>query len=199
MKNIKIICAFVLILSVFSTVLLTSCGKQESFVPVSVTTTSPQTTEAETFIYRELDIFGAKMGMSLEETQQAIGAPVELYTNESNTMYFVVNKKDLPFVNRDLEASVYFIFNEKARLAEVQYISTEQTGFALKDAITAYDRQYGKHAELQVDATKHNYIWFKDGVYIVITTVTDGQNAMSFFDKDYFEKNHAEEAQAYNA
>ena len=139
------------------------------------------------------------MGMSLEETQQAIGAPVELYTNESNTMYFVVNKKGLPFVNRDLEASVYFIFNEKARLAEVQYISTEQTGFALKDAITAYDRQYGKHAELQVDATKHNYIWFKDGVYIVITTVTDGQNAMSFFDKDYFEKNHAEEAQAYNA
>ena len=199
MKNIKIICAFILISAVFSTVLLTSCGKQENFVPVSVTTTSPQTTEAETFIYRELDIFGAKMGMSLEETQQAIGAPVELYTNESNTMYFVVNKKDLPFVNRDLEASVYFIFNEKARLAEVQYISTEQTGFALRDAITTYDRQYGKHAELQVDATKHNYIWFKDGVYIVITTVTDGQNAMSFFDKDYFEKNHAEEAQAYNA
>ena len=199
MKNIKIICAFILISAVFSTVLLTSCGKQESFVPVSVTTTPPQTTEAETFIYREFDIFGAKMGMSLEETQQAIGAPVELYTNESNTMYFVVNKKDLPFVNRDLEASVYFIFNEKARLAEVQYISTEQTGFALRDAITTYDRQYGKHAELQVDATKHNYIWFKDGVYIVITTVTDGQNAMSFFDKDYFEKNHAEEAQAYNA
>ncbi len=109
MKNIKIICAFILISAVFSTVLLTSCGKQESFVPVSVTTTSPQTTEAETFIYREFDIFGAKMGMSLEETQQAIGAPVELYTNESNTMYFVVNKKDLPFVNRDLEASVYFI------------------------------------------------------------------------------------------
>ena len=78
MKNIKIICAFILISAVFSTVLLTSCGKQESFVPVSVTTTSPQTTEAETFIYRELDIFGAKMGMSLEETQQAIGAPVEL-------------------------------------------------------------------------------------------------------------------------
>ena len=116
MKNIKIICAFILISAVFSTVLLTSCGKQESFVPVSVTTTSPQTTEAETFIYREFDIFGAKMGMSLEETQQAIGAPVELYTNESNTMYFVVNKKDLPFVNRDLEASVYFIFNENREL-----------------------------------------------------------------------------------
>ena len=35
MKNIKIICAFILISAVFSTVLLTSCGKQESFVPVS--------------------------------------------------------------------------------------------------------------------------------------------------------------------
>ena len=199
MNKIKIICALILILTVFSTALLTSCGKSEEFVEVSVVTTLPQVTEEESFVYRELDVFGTKMGMSIEDTQKALNVPVEIYLSDKGLYYFVTPKNDVPFVNADQSTNVFFIFGEKARLCEVQYVSTEQTGFVLNDAIAAYDSQYGRNVEVASDAGKNNFVWYKDGVYIVITTVSDGQNAMSFFDKDYFEKNYQQEANAYNA
>ncbi len=199
MNKLKVICAAILILTVASSVLLTSCGKDESFVPVTVITTQPQTTEPETFVYSEFEMFGTKMGMSIEEAQKALDVPIEVYTSDKGLLYFIVQKKDLLFVNKDIDTTVFFIFNEKGRLCEIQYASTEENGFVLKDAIANYDSQYGKHIEDNSDETKKNYVWYKDGVYIVITTVIDGQNAMSFFDKEYFEKNYPEDAQAYNA
>ena len=199
MKNIKIICAIILISAVVSTVILTSCSKKDSFVPVTVITTLPQTTEPETFIYRDYEVLGTKMGMSIEEAQLALNVPIEIYTSDKGLLYFITTENNLPFVTGGTETTVYFIFNEKARLCEIQYISTEQTGFVLKDAVAEYEKQFGKHIEIDSEAGKRNYVWYKDGVYILITTVNDGQNAMSFFDKDYFEKNYQDEANAYNA
>ena len=65
MKNITPIA----ILLVLTSVLLTSCGKPEEFVPAPVITTGEATTEAVTYKYSNLDVLGAKMGMSIEETQ----------------------------------------------------------------------------------------------------------------------------------
>ena len=68
MKNITPIA----ILLVLTSVLLTSCGKPEEFVPAPVITTGEATTEAVTYKYSNLDVFGAKMGMSIEETQNVL-------------------------------------------------------------------------------------------------------------------------------
>lgn len=193
MKKVAPVAILLVLVSVF----LTSCGQPEEFKPAPIITTTETTTEEVTYKYSELDVLGTKMGMSVEETQNALGIKASLYLNDSSVAYFVVNKKGLPFVSDGCESSVYFIYDSDMRLCEVQYLSTVNTGFVLKDALSTYDRQYGKHAELKVDESKTNYIWYKDGVYILITTVSTGQNAMSFFGEDYFNKTNPEEAKAY--
>ena len=193
MKKVAPVAILLVLVSMF----LTSCGQPEEFKTATKITTTETTTEEVTYKYSELDVLGTKMGMSVEETQNALGIKASLYLNDSSVAYFVVNKKSLPFVTDGCESSVYFIYDSDMRLCEVQYLSTVNTGFVLKDALSTYDRQYGKHAELKVDESKTNYIWYKDGVYILITTVSTGQNAMSFFGEDYFNKTNPEEAKAY--
>lgn len=193
MKKIAPVAILLVLVSVF----LTSCGQPEEFKPAPIITTTETTTEEVTYKYSEFDVLGTKMGMSVEETQNALGIKASLYLNDSSVAYFAVNKRGLPFVSEGCESSVYFIYNSDMRLCEVQYLSTVNTGFVLKEALSTYDRQYGKHAVLKVDESKTNYIWYKDGVYILITTVSSGQNAMSFFEEEYFNKTNPEEAKAY--
>jgi len=185
------------ILLVSVSVFLTSCGQPEEFKPAPIITTTETTTEEVTYTYSELEVLGTKMGMSVDETQNSLGVRSNIYINENSVPYFVINKTGLPFVSDGYESSVYFIYDNDMRLCEIQYLSTVNTGFVLKDAISSYNKQYGKHAEVKVDESKTNYIWYKDGVYILITTVTSGQNAMSFFGEEYFNKSNPEEAKAY--
>ncbi len=193
MKKITTAAMLILVISL----VLTSCGKPEEFKPAPIITTTETTTEEPTYKYSDFELFSTRMGMSIEETQKALGVQAAVYTNDNGTVYFTVNKRDLDFVADGYESSVYFIYNGDLRLCEVQYLSTEKTGFVLKDAVSSYDKQYGKHAVVHPDASKTNYVWYKDGVYLLITTVSNGQNAMSFFEEDYFEKSNPEEANAY--
>lgn len=193
MKKIAPVAILLVLVSVF----LTSCGQPEEFKPAPIITTTETTTEEVTYKYSEFELFGTRMGMSVEETQNALGVKSSLYINDSSVAYFVINKGGLPFVADGCQSSVYFIYNSDMRLCEIQYLSNISTGFVLKEALSTYDREYGKHAVVEVDASKTNYVWYKDGVYILITTVSSGQNAMSFFEEEYFNKANPEEAKAY--
>lgn len=193
MKNITPIA----ILLVLASVLLTSCGKAEEFEPAPIITTERKTTEAVTYKYSNLDVLGAKMGMSIEETQNALGVKTEIQVNDSAVPFFAIKKSGLPFVSEGVESVVYFIYDYNMRLCEIQYATTEKTGFVLNDAISSYDKKFGKHAVVTYETNKTNYVWYQGGVYIIVTTTNNGQNALSFFDEDYFAKSNPEEVKAY--
>ena len=95
MKNITPIA----ILLVLASVLLTSCGKAEEFEPAPIITTERETTEAVTYKYSNLDVLGAKMGMSIEETQNALGVKTDIQVNDSAVAFFAIKKSGLPFVS----------------------------------------------------------------------------------------------------
>lgn len=199
MSNKKFIalCAGLLVFAVFATLFMTSCNEQRDFNKVDVTTTTAPATEPITFVYSELDVFGTTMGMSLEETQQALGENIEVRFSDSGQVYFAIGKKDLDFVSEGLESAVYFIFDGSARLCEIQYVSTDDTGFDVNEATEKFDSLYGRHATIE-DPGKTNYIWFKDGDYIAVTVFADGQNTVTYFSQAYFEQTKPEYAKVYN-
>ena len=137
------------------------------------------------------------MGMSIEETQNALGVKTEIQVNDSAVPFFAIKKSGLPFVSEGVESVVYFIYDYNMRLCEIQYATTEKTGFVLNDAISSYDKKFGKHAEVTYETNKTNYVWYQGGVYIIVTTTNNGQNALSFFDEDYFAKSKPKEVEAY--
>lgn len=194
MKKIKVI-AFVLVaISIF----FTACQKPQEFEPAPIVTTTRAATETETYVYSEFSMFKANLGMSIEETQKAVGQTISLYPSEKGQYYFIVNKTNLPFVNKDTETPVYFIFDGNYRLCEIQYESSKETGFNLDDAIKEYDSKYGKHVQVQSDTDKVNYVWFSQGAYILITTTATGRNAMTFASESFIKQNNPEEYKAYN-
>lgn len=90
MKNITPIA----ILLVLASVLLTSCGKTDEFEPAPIITTEKKTTEAVTYKYSNLDVLGAKMGMSIEETQNALGVKTDIQVNDSAVPFFAIKRVD---------------------------------------------------------------------------------------------------------
>lgn len=184
------------IVLVLTSVLLTSCGKPEEFEPAPIITTTEKITEAVTYKYSNLDVLGTKMGMSIEETQNALDVKAEIQVNDKAVPFFTIKKTGLPFVSENEECIIYFIYNYDMRLCEVQYISSEKTGFVLSEAISSYNKKFGKYAEVAYD-NKTNYVWFQGGVYIIITKTNNGQFAMSFFEEDYFAKSNPKEFKAY--
>jgi len=196
-RKLVSLCVGLLVFAVFATLLLTSCNEQRDFNKVDVITTTKPVTEPVTYVYSDLEIFGTRMGMSLEETQQALGENIEIRFSDLGQVYFAVGRKNLDFVNEGLEAAVYFIYDTDARLCEIQYVSTNDTGFVVKEAVEKFDSLYGRHASIK-DEEKTNYIWFKDGDYMAITTFADGQNSVSYFSKAYFEQTKPEYVAAYN-
>ncbi len=194
MKKVKIIALLLVVISV----LLTSCGEPEPFEPAPIITTEKETTEAVSYKYSDHAVFGVQMGMSVEETQTALNVAAPISVTDDGIAFFTVNKKGLDFVTDGLESTMYFIFDSNLRLCEVQYISTNDTGFDLDEATKRYNSLYGRHVKVKSSSGKMNYVWFSGGIYAVITTAPDGQNALSFLGEDYFKQNNTEEYEAYN-
>ncbi len=194
MKKVKITALLFVVLSVF----LTSCGEPEPFEPAPIVTTEEETTEAVSYKYSEYSVFGVQMGMSAEETQTALGVSVPISITDSGIAFFTVNRQGLDFVADGLESTMYFIYDGDLRLCEIQYISTSDTGFDLDEAINRYNSLYGRSVKVNSSSGKVNYIWYSGGIYAVITTAPNNQNALSFLGEDYFKQNNPEEYEAYN-
>ena len=191
------LCAALLVFAVLSTVLMTSCNDQRDFNKIEVTTVEPTVTEPVTYVYSDLEFLGTRMGMSLEEAQRALDVPIEVNFNSMGVPYFAINKSGLDFVNEGVEVAVYFIFDGDVRLSEVQYVSTEESGFNRDEALKKFDSLYGGHATSEKE-DKTNYIWLNDGDYIIITCAVGGQNAISYFSKAYFELTQPDDAETFN-
>ena len=189
--------AAVLVFAAVSAVMLTSCNEQRDFNKVDVVTTTKPVTEPVTYVYSDLEVLGTRMGMSIEETQKVLGVPIEVNFNAFGVPFFAISRTGLDFVNEGVEVAVYFIFDADVRLSEIQYVSTAESGFDKETAIEKFDSLYGGHAE-SVKEGKINYIWFKEGDYIIITCADDGQNAISYFSKAYFELTQPEDTENYN-
>lgn len=200
MKRIIALCSVLIVLTTVVCIALSSCNqKTEEFKKVPVVSTTAPVTEPVTYVYSDLSVFGTRMGMSLDETQKALDVPIAIRSNVEGTLFFTTEKTGLDFVSEGLEASVYFIFDTDVRLCEIQYASNNDTGFVLDEAIEKFDSLYGRHVAVDDKAEeKTNYIWFKDGDYIIVTVFDEGQNAISYFSKAYFESNKPEDAKAYN-
>ena len=190
------LCAVLLVFAALSTVLMTSCNEQRDFNKVDVVSTTKAVTEPVTYVYSNLEFLGTKMGMSLEEAQKALDVPIEVNFNSMGVPYFAINKSGLDFVNEGVEVAVYFIFNGDVRLSEVQYVSTEESGFNRDEALKKFDSLYGGHATSEKE-DKTNYIWLKDGDYIIITCAENGQNAVSYFSEAYFELTQPDDAETF--
>lgn len=193
MKKIKIIAILLAVISVF----FTACREPQEFekAPIITTTRAEKTTGL--IVYSDLTVFKTKMGMSIEETQKAVGTTINLYMSEKGQYYFIINKKNLDFVTKDKEVPVYFIFDGNNRLCEIQYETGKDTGFELNAAIKQFDKLYGKHIESK-KTDKVNYVWYSKGDYILITITSTGRNAITYVGEKFFEKNNPEEFKLYN-
>lgn len=197
MKTTNKICAMIIALTIVLCVLLSSCGEPEEYIPVSVSTTEKTTAAPEEVKYSDYEMFGARMGMSIEEAEQSAGGNVQTVSNETGTLFFAVGRKNLPFTVENEITYLYYIFDGRGRLCEIQYAVTQNKSFSLNNALLFYDGQYGRHVSYQPSKGKTNYVWYKGGVYILITSIDHGETAMSFIAEDYFNQLNPEEAGLY--
>ncbi|MBQ5995640.1 MAG: hypothetical protein IJL63_07270 [Clostridia bacterium] len=190
-------CISIVLAAVTFCVLFASCGEPEQYTPVSVTTTETTTVAPDVIKYSDYEVFGAKMGMSIEEAEQSVGGGVQTVSNDTGTLFFALWRKNLPFTVENEDTLLYYIFDGRGRLCEIQYAITNKEHFSLSNALKFYDGQYGKHVEYEASRGKMNYIWYKGGVYILITDIEGGETAMSFVAEDYFNQLNPEEAGRY--
>ena len=187
----------IILVTVTLCLIFSSCGEPEVYTPVSVSTTEKTTAAPEEFVYSDYEVFGAKMGMSIEEAEQSAGGNVQTISSDTGTLFFALYKRNLPFTVENEDTLLYYIFDGKGRLCEIQYAINNKENFSLSNALKFYDGQYGVHAEYQPSKGKTNYIWYKGGVYILITYIEGGEIAMSFIAEQYFNQLNPEEAVAY--
>lgn len=195
--DIKKIIPAVLIFIIVIAVAFASCRKPQTFEPAPIITTTRETTTKPVVPFSEYKVFNTQMGMSIEETQKAVGQEINILLSNSGQYYFVMEKENPDFVKSGTKSTVYFIFDLTANLCEVQYETSEETGFKLDSAIKRFDELYGRHAVLKKE-DKENYIWYYKGDYILITVTSTGRNAITYFGEDYFKQNNPEEYKAYN-
>lgn len=193
MKSLKLIPIILIVLSVA----LTACRQRRTFEPAPIITTTRKVTERQTVAMSEFKVFGTQMGMSIEQVQKIIGENAGLLLSENGQCYFAIEKDNLEFVNKGVKSTVYFIFDLYANLCEIQYETSEGTGFNLEQAIKRFDGLYGRHVKSE-SGENDNYIWYSKGDYILITLASNGKDAITYFGEDYFKQNYPEEYKAFN-
>lgn len=201
-KRILTVCG-VLLLAVC--LLLSACGSGPKYEKISTTAppageTQAQTSEATTAAQNDANntfafAAGIKMGMTISEVQQLIGQEVKVTEVDGRKSFS--NDFSGIFLNYSTTKSVTFMFDPATeKLEQLQFRgNSESDGVMTADAILLFDMRYGDHGSLQ--GNYMNHIWFADGVYIVLSVIDDHNFAVTYTEKNYFEKNYPEELAAY--
>lgn len=200
MRNKILTVCGVLLLAVC--LLFSACGsgpkyeKIETTAPPAGATQADETTTApadtgNTFAFAA----GIKMGMTISEVQKLIGQEVAVTEVDGRKSFS--NEFSGIFLNYSTTKTVNFMFDKSTeKLEQLQFRgNSESDGVMTADAIMLFDARYGKHGSLQ--GNYMNHIWFADGVYIVLSVVDDHNFAVTYTEKNYFEKNYPEELAAY--
>lgn len=200
MKKIKTISALILIVSIF----LTSCGTTVIEPNTTVGTTeapiteetSETTTEVTTTAspYPEFSFAGIKMGMTIEQVQKIIGQSPKV-TDKDGKKYFINPFKGIDCLDKSIQKDVWFVFNKNGKLDEVQYKIDKSDNLLFENAIIFYYNRFGDYVETH-DSVK-NTIWRLNGVYLVLSTIDTTTFAVSFFEENTFQKEHANEYNQY--
>lgn len=185
--------------------LFSACGNGPEYEKIETTAppagaTQAQTTEATTAAQSDANntfafAAGIKMGMTISEVQKLIGQEVKVTEVDGRKSFS--NDFSGIFLNYSTTKTVNFMFDKSTeKLEQLQFRgNSESDGVMTADAIMLFDARYGKHGSLQ--GNYMNHIWFADGVYIVLSVVDDHNFAVTYTEKNYFEKNYPEELAAY--
>lgn len=198
-KSLTLLCAACLLL----TAILSGCRTEtfEPAPPAESTTAAPTTSGASEGTTTAADAadftFAAniKMGMTIAEVQAAIGQVTEVSIVDGRKSFS--NAFSGIFMNYANTKPVIFMFNaDTERLEQFQFRgSTDVDGADTATAVLLFDARYGKQGVYQ--RTYLNRIWQADGVYILLSELSDNEYAVTYSEKSYFERTYPEETLAY--
>lgn len=199
MKNkISIICILLVCVLFFS-----SCGENRIFEPAESTqpVSSTQSTTELTSYALSPDKFSfgnIQMGMNTDEVQIAIGQASTVMANEQKQKYYFTNGfKGIAGISKEIEKTVYFIFNAAIQLEEIQYVVTYDDGTTYEDMVKLFKSQFGKYVEITSEIGKKECIWIYKDVYVVVTKNDTKEIVVSYFEKTLFESEYKYEVDLY--
>lgn len=192
----------VIALVVLIAVAFSSCAETREFIPSPstepVSTTEP-VAEASTTSPLAEDKFtfaGIQMGMTTDQVQFAIGQSSVVYTR--NDKYFFTNGfKGIAGIDKEIEKTVYFIFNMGLALEEIQYVVNNADGITYEQMLALFEKQFGKPVLYTSELGKHEGIWEYKDVYIVVTRDDAESTVVSYFEKTLFETEYKKEVEAF--
>lgn len=191
--------AAVLLTAALLTALFAGCN-QRQFERVETTAASETTTEAPTEAPTQAEgtftfASNIQMGMTIAEVQAAIGQISEVTIQDDRKS--LSNEFSGVFINYSTTKSVVFMFDrETDRLEQMQFRGSTQTdGADTAGVILLFNARYGKQAVHQGNYVNH--IWYSDGVYILVSEISENEYAVTYTEKAYFESRYADEAAAY--
>lgn len=193
----------IIALMLISVVLLSSCGKGRDFIPTENTgttqTTAPVTEPTTVTLSDDKFSFGnIQMGMPVDAVQHAIGQSNAVFANEAKQKYFFTNGfKGIAGINKDIEKTVYFIFNSSSQLEEIQYLVDYDDGTTYADQLKLFESQFGKYVEITSEIGKKEGIWAYKDVYIVVTSNDTFEVVISYFEKTLFETDYKYEVDLF--
>lgn len=198
-NNIAIICTLLACVLFFS-----SCGSERVFEEADSTNASSKTTTAipETTSYvlspDKFTFSKIQMGMSIDDTQLAIGQASTILANEQKQKYFFTNSfKGIAGIDKDIEKLVYFIFNASAKLEEIQYVVNHDDGITYEDMVKLFKTQFGKYVEITSEIGKEECIWKHKDVYVIVTDNGNKEIVISYFEETFFETEYKYELELY--
>lgn len=194
----------VLLLCVFCLSVFAGCGPRE-FVKTeeppteaeSAVSSEPDSTEPQTDAPQSLFPFAPyiKMGMTLAETQAAIGQVREVTVREGRKNFS--ENFSGAFIHFATDKSVIFMYSAESDLLEqLQFrCNTPSDGLNTAEAVALFDTRYGKQALHK--GNYRNHIWKKDNVYILLSEIDIDNYTVTYTEAGYFEQEYTEEAEAY--
>lgn len=198
----KIIVAAILV--VFCAGIFTGCtvGKEKrTFVPTGepvTVATLPTAKDIEVkYDSSKLTLLNCQMGFSSEQTRKA-AALTQSYISGKGKYYTSQLVKELPGLDVNTELRAFFILNTDGRLYEIQYAVQKQL-VGLKSVQDRFDSAYGKGVNVKDKNQRNTRVYKVKDVYATITDENSTELIVSFFESNYFETAHAEEAKTFNA
>lgn len=198
MKNKILIISLISICVIF----LSSCSRNRVFEPsestAPVQTTAAEETTAYVLSPDKFTFSKIQMGMSADDVQITIGQACTVYANEDKQKYYFTNGfKGIAGINKEIEKTIYFIFNAKLQLEEIQYIVNYDDGTTYEDMLKLFKSQFGDYVEITSEIGKKEGVWkFKD-VYVVVTKNDTKEIVISYFEKTLFESEYKYEVDLF--
>lgn len=199
----KKLSAFVLLLALCSAVLTSCTLKKEKRVfepsgePVTVATLpAPKEVELK-YDDSKMTLLNCQMGFSSEQTRKAAEL-TQAYISSKGRYYTSKLMKELPGLEPGIESRAFFILDGSGNLYEIQYAVQKQLA-GLKSVQDKFDAAYGRGVNVKDKNQRNARVYKIKDVYATVTDENGGEFIVSFYESNYFETSHADEAREFRA